>query len=123
MKIIDAISKIDSIKPNNYSQDDKIHWLSTLDGLVKEEIIDAHDGRDDVKFEGYNDNTDLYTEMLVPAPYDDIYIYWLEGRIDYANGEYGKANNSLSMYSTTYTAFERWYNRNHMPIGQKFKFF
>ena len=63
------------------------------------------------------------TELLVPAPYDDIYIRYLEMQIDYANGEYGKYNNSKVMYNETYTVFKRYYNRTHMPKGSKFKFF
>jgi hypothetical protein len=66
----------------------------------------------------------LSTVLLVPAPYDDVYLRWLEARIDYANGEYGKYNNSLTAYNDAYSLFERYYNRNNMPILKgKFKFF
>ena len=50
MKIIDAISGIDSLKQNAYSQPDKVRWLSTLDGIVKKQIIDNHVGADNVIF-------------------------------------------------------------------------
>ena len=55
MTIIEAINRVDSVKPNTYSQQDKVHWLSNLDGVVKREIIDTHEGGEDVKFEGYNE--------------------------------------------------------------------
>jgi uncharacterized OB-fold protein len=41
MTIMEAIHAIDSLKPNSYSESDKIRWLSTLDGLIKIEIIDT----------------------------------------------------------------------------------
>lgn len=123
MTILEAINRIDAIKPNGYGQPDKIRWLSTLDGIIKREIIDTHEGADGVSFEGYTENTILTKELLVPAPYDEIYLRYLETQIDYANGEYGKYNNSMSMYNTAYTAYANYYNRTHMPIGKKFKLF
>ena len=123
MTILEAINRVDSTKPNSYTQVEKVDWLSTLDGIIKNEIIDTHEGGEDVVFAGYDADTSLDTELLVPAPYDDIYIRWLEARIDYANGEFGKYNNSLTAYNDAYILYARYYNRKHMPKGNKFKFF
>ena len=123
MTIIKAINAIDSVKPNNYTQEDKVKWLSTLDGMIKKEIIDTHEGADTVDFKGYDENTPLETELLVIAPYDEIYLLWLEAKIDYANGEYYKYNNSITMYNSAYSAYQRYYNRTHMPISKKRKYF
>lgn len=123
MTIIEVINQIDALKPNTYSPENKIKWLSNLDGIIKREIIDTHEGADAVVFNGYNEETPHETVLLVPAPYDDIYIKWLEAQIDYANAEYGKYANSMVMYNNAYSAFVNWYNRNHMPKGKQFKFF
>ena len=123
MTLLEAINRIDVLKPNGYSQAEKIQWLSNLDGIVKREIIDTHEGGEGVTFNGYTEETSLTTELLVPAPYDDVYLRYLEMQIDYANGEYGKYNNSMAMYDTAYSTFQRYYNRTHMPKGRKFKFF
>ena len=122
MKIIEAIQKVDALKPNNYSQEDKIKWLSTLDGIIKREIIDTHEGAEEIEFNGY-DLSSLETELIVPAPYDDMYIKWLEAQIDYNNSEIGHYNNSMTMYNSAYANYERYYNRTHMPKGQKLKYF
>ena len=151
MTIIEVINQIDALKPNNYSQEDKIKWLSTLDGIIKREIIDTHEGadkeqaitdymktnevsyeeakehieatRNDIMFQGYDESTNLDTVLLVAAPYDDIYVKWLEVQIDYANADYGKYANSMIMYNNAYATFYSWYNRNYMPKGKKFKYF
>lgn len=123
MTLMSAMNRIDNLKPNSYSQEEKIKWLSALDGTIKAEIIDTHEGGEDIVFSGYNENTVLTTELLAPHPYDELYICWLEAQIDYANGEYGKYNNSMAMYNTAYNAFLNYYNRNHMPKGKKLKFF
>lgn len=124
MTIIDAISRTDALKPNGYSQSEKVRWLSTLDGIVKREVIDTHEGGEDVLFSGYNDETPLNTELLVPAPYDDVYIRYLEMQIDYSNGEYTKYNNSVDAYNLAFSDFEKYYNREHMPKsrGRRFLF-
>lgn len=124
MTIIEAITRVDAVKPNTYSQMDKVKWLSELDGIIKAEIIDTHEGGENVPFAGYTEYTDLNTKLLVPAPYDEVYIRYLEMQIDYANNEYGKYNNSMMMYNSAYTAFEKYYNRTHMPIshGRRFIF-
>lgn len=123
MTIFDAINRIDAIKPNSYTQLEKVRALSTLDGIIKNSIIDTHEGSEDVVFAEYTQETNLTTELLVPAPYDVIYFYWLESTIDYWNGETGKYNNSIELYNTAYSEFEKYYNRTHMPKGKKFKYF
>jgi hypothetical protein len=123
MTILEAINRVDSTKPNSYTQVEKVDWLSTLDGVIKTNIIDTHEGGENVVFDGYDADTSLDTELLVPAPYDDIYIRWLEARIDYANGEINKYNNSLTAYNDAYDLYANHYNRKHMPKGSKFKYF
>ena len=123
MTLAEAIYRIDEVKPNGCSQSEKIKWLSTLDGMIKTEIIDTHEGHEDITFRGYNDNTAEDTPLLVGAPYDDLYLKWLESRIDYTNGEYGKYNNSATAFNEIYSQYSRYYNRTHMPIQRgKFKF-
>jgi hypothetical protein len=123
MKIIEAINRIDALKYNTYSQSDKVQWLSRVDGMIKRHIIDTHEGSEDVTFTGYNDDTDLQTELLAPAPYDELYLRWMETMIDFHNGEYGKYNNAVDMFNTSYESFQNYYNRTHMPKSTKFKYF
>lgn len=123
MTIMDALYRIDELKPNSYSQPEKIKWLSSLDGVIKSEIIDTHEGGEDIVFSEYDEYADLSTVLLVPAPYDDIYVKWLEAMIDYTNGEYGKYNNSNTMYNTAFVAYQKYYNRTHKPISKNFTHF
>lgn len=122
MKIIYAINRIDSLKHNTYTREEKIEWLSRLDAMVKSHIIDTHEG-EEVTFNGYYDDTDLQTELLVPEPYAEMYLRWLEAQIDYHNGEYEKYNNAIDMFNTAYQGYKNYYNRTHMPLGCKMKYF
>ena len=123
MKISEAISRLDSLKHNTYTQSDKVEWLSRLDSMVKKHIIDTHEGADEVTFTGYDDTTDIQTELLIPEPFDEVYLRWMEAQIDYANGEYNKYNQSIEMYKAAYDGYAKYYNRNHMPLGSSFKYF
>jgi hypothetical protein len=123
MTINEAINKADALKPNNFSFEDKIGWLSTLDHTVMREMVETHEGGEDIVFTGYNENTDPDTELLAPAPYDEMYLRWLEAQIDYANNEFGKYNNAITMFNTSYGAYFNYYNRTHMPKGKVRKYF
>ena len=124
MKIIEAINGLDALKFNTYSQDDKIQWLSRLDNMVKKQIIDTHEGAESVSFGGYTADTPLDTVLLVPAPWDEVYLRWLEAQIDYHNGEYDKYNNAIIMFNTAFEAYQKHYNSAHKPVqrGRRFLF-
>ena len=122
MTLREAIDRIDSLKHNTYTTAEKVEWISRLDGLVKNQIIDTHEDGENIEFNGYTVEADMERELLIPAPYDDAYIKWLEAKIDYYNGEIARYNNSVMMYQAVYDDYQRYYNRNHMPKGQIFKF-
>lgn len=123
MTLIEVINELDAIKPNTYTQDEKIKWLSELDGMIKSLVIDTHEGNEDITFDGYTPDTSLDTKLIIDSPYDELYIRWLESKVDYANAEYVKYNNSITRYNDLYQAFCNDYNRKHMPKGIQNKYF
>ena len=124
MTIHEAITRIDDRKPNGYSVPDKVRWLNNIDRAVKTEIIDTHAGYEDyADFAGYDADTDVTTELIAPAPYDEMYIYWLEAMIDYADGEYARYNNTAAMYAEAYKAFRNYYNSTHEPLSARMSYF
>lgn len=124
MKITEAISKVDALKPNTYSMEDKVDWLSALDFKVKSKIIDLHEQNEMVPFTGYDTDDDIDKDLLAPAPYDEMYLRWLEAQIDYYNGEEDRYNNSIILFNNAYEDYKKHYTRTHMPIsrGKRFAF-
>lgn len=124
MTISEAIKRLDALKFNTYSEEEKIEWLSRLDSAVKLQIIDTHEGAKNVPFTGYDTNTPGNTVLLVPAPYDEVYLRWMEAQIDYHNGEYDKFNNSIIMYNTALDAYQKYYTIQNRPVqrGRRFLF-
>lgn len=117
MTIAEVISKVDALKPNTYTTEDKIGWLSNLDARVKSQVIDAHEHGDHIFFYGYTDATDLETELLVGAPYNEMYLRWLEAMIDYHNSDDDRYNNAITLFNNAYEGYKKHYTRTHMPLS------
>ena len=117
MTIMEIINHLDAVKPNSYSQAEKIKWLNQVEWMIKKEIVDTHEGADKIAFNGYDSTSSLSKVVIAGAPYDKLYIHWLEAQIDYANGEYPKYNNSMTMFNGSYDAFARCYHREHLPLN------
>lgn len=122
MTIAEAITKVDALKPNTYSIEDKLGWLSTLDTRVKTQVIDTHELDTPIYFYGYDDPEDLEIDLLVPAPYDEMYLRWLEAMIDYHNSEDDRYNNAIILFNNAYKGYKTHYTRTHMPKSNGSRF-
>ena len=122
MTILEAIHRVDALKPNAFTQHDKVMWLSALDGKVQIEVYDTHHDSPD-EFHPYTDDTMLDTELAVPYPYDDVYEAWLEAQIDAQNREIVSYNNNTAVFNARYADFKSYWNRTHKPKSERLCFF
>ena len=122
MTINEAINALDTQKNNTFSRQEKIAWLSRLDGVIQAQLIDTHEGGGE-GFVGYTDETDPNTQLLVPAPWDEIYLRYMEAQMDYANGELTRYANSAALYNMRLTEYKNHYHRTHAPKGQAWRYF
>lgn len=118
MTIREALETVDRLKPNQYGSADKLRWLSELDGIVYREILRPLEIAAP-PFAGYAPETDLDgTVLLIAWPYDEIYRWYLEMKIDDANGELTKYNNSAAKYNMYYQAYQNACSRTYMPRSE-----
>jgi hypothetical protein len=124
MTIREAIKRVDGLKFNTYTDSEKIMWLSNLDWDVKRNILDRHEGSNCWSFWGYTSETEQDIKLLVPPPWDEMYIRWLEAQIDYHNGENERYNASILRFSDLFQDYAAHYRRTHMPLtgGSRFIF-
>ena len=120
--IAEIIEQVDKLKVNQYTESDKIKWLSELDGKIINEVIESHEDSevylksDEYNVPPYTDNTQF---LLIDKPYEQVYVYYLMTKIDFFNAEYERYNNNMSMFNEAYAEFRRFYNREHMPLPTK----
>lgn len=106
-----AIEKVDRVKPNSYSEEDKLGWINELEGMVQRLVIQA----DNVMQYAYPDDMDK--ELLIQAPFDDVYTLFLEAKIDYYNREYSNYNNSAMMFEAQFSEYKKDYIRHNQARG------
>lgn len=111
MTIAEVITRVDAQKHNTIKQEQKIEWLSYLEGQIHTEIIDPG-GR----FEAFGPDIDPKKhELAAPHPYDEVYELYLISKIDLANQELARYQNSKVLFNNAYAVLRDWWTRNHMP--------
>lgn len=123
MTLNECIQRADDLKPNGYSRHDKTVWISNLDMIVFNEIIATHKDAEIDSFGGYTDETEHSTVLLVPPPYDEVYLSYIAAQIDAANNEFDLYNNDMIRFNEQYSRFRNEYNSRHMPYGVRFRYF
>ena len=114
MRVGECIAMVDALKPNKFSMADKLRWLSDIDGTIVRELIDTHENSPiSGAFEPYKEGDDDRV-LLVTAPFDVLYRWYLESQIDLGNMEIGKYNNSRNMFNQAYQTYTDHYNRTHL---------
>ena len=113
MKAMDIIERLDLLEPNDYSPEQKLHWLCSLDGRIYREVIQTHE---DVwnSFPAAYESGD--EELLVGDPYgEDLYYYYLQAMVAAENGETQRYNKRMTLFNSAYQGWANWYNRSHKP--------
>ncbi len=122
MTLYEALDRVDALKPNAFSKAEKIAWISQLEGRVKTEILDAHEGAER-PFRGYTDETDGNTRLFAEGPFAELYVYYVSAMIDHYDRETAAYNNSMKLFNALYAEYLAFYNRRHRPKTGRFRFF
>lgn len=115
MTVQEAVDRVDALAPNQYSAEQKLRWLSDLDGKILLELSGPREARGVVPcaFESYTEGEE---ELLVPAPFaGDVYENYLLSRIAQANAEIQKYNLYAALFNTAYQQFASWFLRSRRP--------
>lgn len=113
MKAMDIIDRVDLMEPNDYSPEQKLHWLATLDGKIYREVIKTHE---DAFIPYPGEYTTGNEELIVTEPYgEDVYYYYLQAMIAAENNETQRYNKRMTMFNSAYQGWTNYYNRTHRP--------
>ncbi|MBQ5712278.1 MAG: hypothetical protein IIV61_06675 [Oscillospiraceae bacterium] len=122
MTVLEAIGGVDELKPNAYTQEEKVRWLSEVDARVKTLILDGREGVF-APFYGYDPEWDLGRELLAPAPFDTMYLRWLEAKIDYHNEELDGYNAAMALFDAAFEAYRNRINQRYPRRAAKIRYF
>lgn len=112
MKTGEAIAALGELKPNDYTTETKLAWLSELDGRIVRELLSRFDEEAEEPVYGDTDE-----ELLVGQPYTGIYIDYMAAKVDFYNNEFDLYNNDYTAFNALYGAYEAWYIRRHRAIS------
>lgn len=121
MTVQQVIDRADAVKPNGVAHEEKVNWLSYLDATIFNDLISTHEIKEEdlmpSEFKPYDADEDVDKNLLVTFPYDELYLKYLEMKIDEANGETAKYNNSAIMFNSYFQEYRTQYHRTHLPIA------
>ena len=104
MKISKVIRLADEFKPNTLSTELKLQFINECEGLVQSDVMERA-SEDIVVY----DESNLEDELIVRPPHDKIYVAYLAAMLDYANNEYNKYANTISVFRAYMAEYHSWY--------------
>lgn len=111
MTVQELIEFTDRVKPNDFSEEDKVNWITQCEGIVQSQVMLMAP----VEFITYTWPDSKDYELLVNPPFDKLYRTYMQAMIDYHNGEYGNYQNTMTMFNSDLSEFSRWFSTVYRP--------
>lgn len=103
MTIRELLAKVRQEKPNSFQTAKLIEFLNEVEHDAAEQLNE--------EFSGYTDSDardSVEVTLLVPAPYDKLYISFLKAKIDHANEELASYQNHAAQFTEDFAEFIDW---------------
>ena len=120
MKIGELIAYVTAVKGREFPPEVYDVWLNEVEGLVQTRVHLIPDEavvrlvRDAEDPEAFNE-----TVLSAPFPYDKLYAPYIEAKIDFANGEYDRYENSMAMFDQFFTEYMAHYAQVYRPADRR----
>ena len=100
------LGRVDALLPNQYGRTEKMQWLAEAEGFVLREVLGQAGALPEV--------TEDYV-LTAEAPYDQLYRYYVEAQIHYANGEMTRYNNAAALWNNAFLTYKDYRCRMAVP--------
>lgn len=104
MTIQEAINKANELRPNPISADTKVDYLNELNAQIAETM--GVDMPDKLTAQSTED-------LLMPYPYEQVYVLYLTAMIDNAQEEFALFNNDMVLFNQAMHEALAWWRRHH----------
>lgn len=108
-----ALTRIDAICPNAWDETAKLLWLNECESMIQTRIL----GTAPEQCITYDADTDRSTKLLVPAPFDRLYVYYVIAMCDYAAHETAHYADSMMLFNAALDEYAKWYQRTNGSVG------
>ena len=113
MTVKECIEYVDEVKPNAFSVETKLMWLSQIEGRIAAEIF-LMAPAEAAQFRYKTALEDGDKELLVDSPYDDIYCAYMTAKVDSKNGEFNRLSTAAQAFNRIWDEFSAciatWYD-------------
>lgn len=106
LKAQQVLEMVDSLLPNQYTQSEKLRWLTQAEGFVLREAEGEM---------ALLPNLTENTVLTAPPPYDEMYRHYIEAQIHYCNGEMKRYNNAAALWNNALLTYRDFVCRSRMP--------
>lgn len=113
MTVAEMLAKFKRLKPCQIDTQDLLAWLTNVDQTVVIEILQPR-SQDVIKMPEYTEAND--TQLLIPSPYADAYVFYLGAMVDFWTQDTNGYNNGMYAYSSMFNNYRDYYNRTFKMI-------
>ena len=114
MTLEETVGRFDLLYPNALALPEKVAMLSRLEGRLNAELLPRY-GENDPAFAGYDAAADRHRRLMIPFPFDDIYIKFLVAENDLVNGDTERYRNSAAVFNAAWDMLGAYYARTRTP--------
>lgn len=107
-----ALTRIDAICPNAWDETAKLLWINECESMIQTRIL----GAAPEACITYDADTDRSTTLLVPAPFDRLYVYYVIAMCDYAAHETAHYADSMMLFNAALDEYAKWYQRTNGSV-------
>ena len=142
MTVAGIIQQYDTERPNSVDAEIKVGWLRKVEQMIVNEVISQHEHDLDDKTElslsvvgstlfikeagsiaEHIASFGMDSHLLVPEPYDDLYIHYIDQRIAYNNNDMRRYNAAAQQYNNALLTYQQYFNRNYPTIKTQKRMF
>lgn len=99
MTIQTLINKVQEEKPNTFTDEKLLSFITEVEADVAEELRTE---------KPVYTISDMAVDLLAPTPYDRLYVSYLKAMIDYSNEEYPSYQLNASQHVQDFRDFSEW---------------
>lgn len=107
MTVNEALAKVKDRKKNAFSDESLNAWLNDCEAIVQRELLLTVPD----EIVQYEFPADKDKELILPRPYDELYVTYIIMMIQYTQEEYTDYNNTNNMFEAQYQKAQGYYNR------------